>query len=76
MNPEDKLQEYEINELKERLERKEKLLDKEIAEIKEMLEPLLETYMVAVRLGKIVMGTLVFLSILLGVILALKQLWK
>ena len=76
MNPQDKLQEYEILELKERLLEKERLLDKEIAEIKEMMQPLLETYSTAVILGKWVFGILVFLSVLLGVILSIRQFLK
>lgn len=76
MNTEDKLQEYEIQELKERLKKKEEMLDNEISEIKEMMKPLLETYTVAVYLGKWLMGTLVFISILLGIILAVQKLWK
>lgn len=76
MNAENKLQEYEINELKTRLIEREKQLDKEINELKKMIEPLLATYKTAVVLGKWVMGILVFLSILLGIILAIQKLWK
>lgn len=76
MNPQDKLQEYEILELKQRLQEKGKRLDDEIAGIKEMLEPLIETYKMAVVLGEWIMGVLVFLSILLGIILAIQKLWK
>ncbi len=72
----DKLQNYEIEELKARLKEKEERLDKEIGEIKEILEPLVETYKVATVLGKWVMGTLVFISILLGIVLAVQKLWK
>ena len=76
MNEEDKIQEYEIQELKQRLLEKERLLDNEISEIKEMMKPLLDTYRTAIILGKWIMGTLVFLSILLGIILAVQKLWK
>ena len=76
MNEEDKIQRHEIEDLKERLLEKERLLDREITEIKEMMKPLLETYRTAIILGKWIMGTLVFLSILLGIILAVQKLWK
>ena len=76
MNEEDKIQQHEIEDLKERLLEKERLLDREITEIKEMMKPLLETYSTAIILGKWIMGTLVFLSILLGIILAVQKLWK
>ena len=76
MNEEDKIQQHEIEDLKERLLEKERLLDREITEIKEMMKPLLETYSTAIVLGKWLMGALVFLSILLGIILAVQKLWK
>ena len=76
ISPQDKLQEIEIQDLKQRLQEKERLLDKEIEEIKEMMKPLLETYQVAVVLGKWIFGALVFLSVLLGIILSVRQFFK
>lgn len=76
MNPQNKLQEYEILELKQRLQEKERQLDNEIKELKEMITPLLETYSVAIVLGKWIFGLLVFLSILLGVVLSIRQFLK
>ena len=73
ISPQDKIQEIEIQDLKQRLQEKERLLDKEIEEIKEMMKPLLETYQVAVVLGKWIFGALVFLSVLLGIILSVRQ---
>ena len=72
----DKIQDYELKNLKQRLKEKEDKLDYEIKEIKEMLEPLLETYKTAVFLGKWLFGFLVFLSVLLGIILSLRQVFK
>ena len=72
----DKIQDYELKNLKQRLKEKEDKLDYEIKEIKEMLEPLLETYKTAVFLGKWIFGFLVFLSVLLGIILSLRQVFK
>ena len=72
----DKIQDYELKDLKQRLKEKEDKLDYEIKEIKEMLEPLLETYKTAVFLGKWIFGFLVFLSVLLGIILSLRQVFK
>lgn len=76
ISPQDKIQEIEIQDLKQRLQEKERLLDKEIEEIKEMMKPLLETYQVAVVLGKWIFGALVFLSVLLGIILSVRQFFK
>ena len=76
MNPQNKLQEYEILELKQRLQEKERQLDNEIKELKEMITTLLETYSVAIVLGKWIFGLLVFLSILLGVVLSIRQFLK
>ena len=72
----DKIKDYELEDLKQRLKEKEDKLDYEIKEIKEMLEPLLETYKTAVFLGKWIFGFLVFLSVLLGIILSLRQVFK
>ena len=72
----DKIQDYELKNLKQRLKEKEDKLDYEIKEIKEMLEPLLETYKTAVFVGKWIFGFLVFLSVLLGIILSLRQVFK
>lgn len=76
MNNQDKIQDYELEDLKHRLKEKEEKLDNEIAEIKEMLEPLLETYKVAITLGKWIMGLLVLFSVILGIILSLKSIFK
>lgn len=76
MNNQDKLQDYELEDLKQRLKEKEEKLDNEIAEIKEMLEPLLETYKVAITLGKWIMGLLVLFSVILGIVLSIKSIFK
>lgn len=75
-NPIDKFQDRELEELKLRLKEKEEKLDREIKDIKDILKPLTETYTTAVVLGKWIMGTLVFISVLIGIILGLKNLFK
>ena len=72
----DKIQDYELEDLKQRLKEKEDKLDYEIKEIKEMLEPLLETYKVAITLGKLIMGLLVLFSVILGIVLSIKSIFK
>lgn len=75
-NSTDKIQDLELEELKQRLKEKEEKLDGEIKEIKDILKPLVETYGTAVMLGKWVMGLLVFISVLIGIILGIKNLLK
>jgi len=41
-----------------------------------MLEPLLETYKVAITLGKWIMGLLVLFSVILGIVLSIKSIFK
>ena len=73
----DKIKEdHELEDLKQRLKEKEDKLDNEIKEIKDMLEPLLETYKVAITLGKWIMGLLVLFSVILGIVLSIKSIFK
>ena len=70
--PIDELQEYEIKNLHQEIDD----LKIEIEKFKELIKPLCDTYSTSVILGKWIMGLLVFISILIGVILGLRSLWK
>jgi hypothetical protein len=51
-------------------------LKQEIQELKEIIKPMAETYAAAVRIGKWTSALVVFISIMLGISLALKELLK
>jgi hypothetical protein len=45
-------------------------------EVMSKLEPLAETFRAASTMGKWIMAFLVFVSILIGILIGIKQLWK
>lgn len=51
-------------------------LRREIAEIKDILKPISETYKTATTIGSWAKGLLVFVSVMIGVVLGLKDIFK
>lgn len=72
----DKYQDKELQELKDRLKKRDLELQEEIRELKNMTKPLLETYKTAVKLGKWIMAGLILLSIIVGILVGIKSLLK
>lgn len=48
----------------------------EIREIKEILKPISETYRTATTIGSWMKGLLVFISVMIGVVMGLKDIFK
>lgn len=75
MEDKNKIQDRELEELKQRLRDREEELNEDITEIRAILKPLTETYQTATKMGKWVFALMVFLSILFGIILSFKSIF-
>ena len=51
-------------------------LEKKVDELANIIKPMAETYAAAVRVGKWSSGILVFISIMIGIALGIKELFK
>jgi len=61
--------------MSQELQREIEDLKQEVLELKEIIKPMAETYAAAVRIGKWTSALFVFISIMLGIVLALKALF-